>query len=122
MSDMPVHERISHRIMLYIASNGLRINQFSLEDIIKEELKPLEAQLQEADTTATAIGLALTEARMENERLREALVGSDAALEDAYLEGAASQYMGEKGDADEFNKSKMAWKAKRDELLKKEGA
>src|SRR5688572_201585 len=72
MNNKPVHERISGRVVSYMPV-GLSFSQSYLENIIKEELAPLEAQLQQADATATAMGLALTEARMENERLREAL-------------------------------------------------
>lgn len=119
MSDMPVHERISHRIMLYIASNGLRINQFSLEDIIKEELAPLETQLQEADTTATAMGLALTEVRMENERLRDLVRFADEIIHiTSYQYQACHSDTGYKEDQEKLD----SWHSRRDELLKKEGA
>lgn len=73
MSDKPVHERTSHRIMVYVGTAGKLANQFSIEDIIKEELKPMESQLREADVTATAMGLAYSEMKQENARLREAL-------------------------------------------------
>lgn len=73
MSDKPVHERISHMIMVYVGTAGKLANQFSIEDIINEELKPMESQLREADVTATAMGLAHSEMRQENARLREAL-------------------------------------------------
>lgn len=73
MSDNQVSKRIAKRIASYVGEAGRLINHFSLEDIIKEELATMESQLQQSDATATAMGLALTDARIENERLREAL-------------------------------------------------
>lgn len=63
----------------------------ALLEAANTRISMIASQLQEADTTATAMGLALTEARMENERLREALsnllFASENADELGYIDG-----------------------------------
>lgn len=59
---------------------------------MQQRISQLESQLRAAETTATAMGLAYSEIKQENERLREALETLTSACEEEFAGPATDSF------------------------------